>query len=214
MPKPTPARAARSRRQQASEQRRQAILDAGLEVFAAHGFAAARLDQVAEQAGVAKGTIYLSFKDKEDLFEQIVLGAVSPVLARLDGVASQADIPVDALLGALFEVFTKEILGTKRKQIIRLVVSEGARFPNIARFYHREVVAKALDLVRRVAARAHPERASDALETFPHLVFAPLLLSIVWDGLFAMIEPLDVEGLLAAHRAVLVGSGHRRRTSP
>jgi AcrR family transcriptional regulator len=197
-----------SRRQEASEQRRQAILEAGLDVFAAHGFAAARLDHVAEKAGVAKGTIYLSFRDKEDLFEQIVLGAASPVLARLDSVASQSDLPVDALLGVLFEVFRKEILDTKRKEITRLIITEGARFPKIAQFYHREVVAKAMELVRRVALRAHArgELASDGLERFPHLVFAPLLLSIIWEGLFSKIEPIDVEGLLAAHRAVLMGS--------
>jgi AcrR family transcriptional regulator len=214
MPKLTAGDKAPSRRQEASEQRRQAVLEAGLDVFATHGFAAARLDQVAAKAGVAKGTIYLFFRDKEDLFEQVVLGAVSPVLARLNSVASQTDLPVDALLAVLFEVFRNEILGTRRKEITRLIVSEGARFPKIAQFYHREVVSKAMELVRRVAARARTrgELASDGLETFPHLVFAPLLLSIIWDGLFSTIEPLDVEGLLAVHRAVLVGSGHRGKS--
>ncbi len=212
--KPSPQDKAPSRRQQASEQRRRAILDAGLEVFAAHGFAAARLDEVAEKAGVAKGTIYLFFKDKEDLFEQIVLGAIGPVIARLEGVAQQADLPVDVLLTRLFEVFRTEILATKRKEITRLVIAEGGRFPKIAAFYHREVISKGVALMRRVAQRAmeRGEMHSDSLARFPHLAFAPLLLAVIWDGVFAKIDPLDVEGLLAAHRELLLGpasSGRR-----
>ena len=62
------------------ETRRQAILDAALAVFAERGFEAARLDDVAARAGVAKGTLYLYFRDKEALFEELVRGAVSPII--------------------------------------------------------------------------------------------------------------------------------------
>jgi AcrR family transcriptional regulator len=197
-----------SRRKEASAQRRQAVLDAGLEVFSTRGFAAARLDDVAERAGVAKGTIYLFFKDKEDLFEQIVLGAAAPVLARIEIVISRADLPLDEMLSRLFEVFQSEILATKRKKILRLVITEGVRFPKIAEFYYREVIAKGLALIRRLArtARARGELSSDEIERFPQLVFAPLLMTVVWEGLFSKVEPLDVGGLLRAHRKVLLGS--------
>ena len=77
------------------EARRQAILEAALAVFTAEGFAAARLDHVAEKAGVAKGTIYLHFKDKQDLFEQMVREAVSPVIARLEELARLPELPAD-----------------------------------------------------------------------------------------------------------------------
>ena len=59
------------------------MLDAALEEFAERGYAGARLDDVAARAGVAKGTIYLVCKDKQDLFQQVVLGALTPVLERL-----------------------------------------------------------------------------------------------------------------------------------
>ena len=204
-----------NRRKLASQRRRQAILDAGLEVFAAHGFAAARLDDVAEKAGVAKGTIYLSFKDKEDLFEQIVLGAIAPVLAQLDAVIAHTDVPADVLLAKIFEVFRTEVLGTRRKEVLRLVLTEGTRFPNIAKIYHRKVVSKGIGMIRRLAqrARARGEISSDGLIKFPHLVFAPLFLAVVWDGVFARIEPLDVEGLLAAHADLLLGRTKPRKRS-
>ena len=193
------------RRQQASEQRKLAILRAGLQVFAEKGFAAARLEDVAEKAGVGKGTIYLFFRDKEDLFEQIVLGAVSPVLALVGAVAADPEAPTDVILGRLFDLFRAEVLGTWRHQVVRLVISEGPRFPAIAEFYHREVISKGLGIIRNLAQRAlaRGELKSAALTRFPQLAFAPLLLALIWEGLFSTIEPLDVDGLLAAHRELL-----------
>ena len=203
-----------SRRQEASAQRRQAIIDAGLDVFSTRGFAAARLDDVAERAGVAKGTIYLFFKDKEDLFEQIVLGAAAPVLARIESVISRADLPLEEILSRLFEVFQSEILATKRKEILRLVITEGARFPKIAEFYYREVIAKGMALIRRLArnASARGELSSNEIERFPQLVFAPLLMTVIWEGLFSKVEPLDVGGLLRAHRNVLLRPKQGKKT--
>ena len=174
-----------SRRQLASEQRRLAIIQAGLMVFAAQGFAATRLDDVAEKAGVAKGTIYLFFEDKEQLFEQIIIGAAAPVLEKVKVIADGDSAPIDAMLAAMFEVFRTEILGTERREIARLVLTEGGRFPRIAEFYHREIISKMLGIVRLVARRAHErgELSSDAIARFPHLVFAPMVMSSVAVGI-------------------------------
>ena len=184
-------------------------------MFAARGFAAARLEDVAEKAGVAKGTIYLFFHDKEDLFEQIVLGAIRPVLVMIAKAAAAADTPTDVILERLFDLFRAEVLGTWRQQVLRLVITEGARFPRIAEFYHREVIVKGLAIIRHLAQRAlaRGELQSDSIARFPQLVFAPLLLALIWEGLFSAIEPLDVEGLLTAHRELLLG-GWRRGGRP
>lgn len=194
------------------EARRQAILEAALDVFAAEGFAAAKLDDVAEKAGVAKGTIYLHFKDKQDLFEQMVREAVFPVIARLEELAKLPDLPAELVLRAMFEVFRTQVLATRRKDLLRLILTEGPRFPAIAAFYHREVVARGLALMGELLnrARANGELSAEGLARFPQLVVAPLILAVVWDGLFAAIEPLDVEGLLAVHRELLLrGAGSR-----
>src|SRR5436309_10923153 len=66
------------------EARRAAILSAALEEFTARGYEGARLDDVAKRAGVAKGTIYLYFADKESLFRELVRSMVSPVLGTLE----------------------------------------------------------------------------------------------------------------------------------
>src|SRR5262245_25902452 len=189
------------------EARRQAILDAGLAVFAAQGFAATKLDDVADKAGVAKGTIYLHFQDKQDLFEQIVRSAVVPVIARLEGVAKLPDLPTEMVLEAMFDLFRTEVLGTSRKDVVRLVLTEGPRFPKIAEFYHREVVSRGLELVGGLLRRAQAkgELTTDSLVKFPQLVIAPIIMAVMWDSLFARIEPLDVEELLTTHREMLLG---------
>ena len=201
-----------TRRQEASFQRRQAILDAAIAAFSADGFAATRLDDIAVRAGVAKGTIYLFFKDKDDLFEQVLLRAAMPVLEKVDQLASAPAMPLDTVLAKLFRLFRTEILETERREIIRLVIVEGRRFPRIARLYHREVVSKGIAIVSRIARNAHArgELASDDLARFPQLVFAPLVMAIVWDMLFSQIQPLDAKGLLAAHRRVIVGKPQLR----
>jgi AcrR family transcriptional regulator len=189
------------------EARREAILEAGLAVFAAEGFAATKLDDVAEKAGVAKGTIYLHFQDKQDLFEQIVREAVMPVIARLEGVAKLPDLPTEMVFKATFDLFRTEVLGTNRKHVLRLVMTEGAHFPAIAEFYHREVVSRGVKLIGELLrrAKAKDELPIEGLARFPQLVFAPLIMAVIWDGLFGKIEPLDVERLLAVHRELLFG---------
>jgi AcrR family transcriptional regulator len=216
--KPAPARAASRGAGSAAPDRaavrRQAILDAALTVFAERGYEAARLDDVARHAGVAKGTLYLYFEDKEALFEALVRSAVSPILDTVANAANVPDLKTADLLDLAFAMFNKEVLGTKRRLLLRLIVSEGPRFPALAAFYHREVVSRGVKLMRAIAQRAveRGEFPTDAAARFPQLIFAPLLLAVIWDGLFAKIEPLDAAGLLRAHREVLTGlSG---RTSP
>src|SRR5262245_36675274 len=202
-----PARA----RKVAPAARRQAILDAALDVFAERGFEAARLEDVATRAGVAKGTLYLYFRDKEALFEELVRGAVSPIIEAVSRAASAPDVPAHVVLDTFFELFRKEVLGTKRKLLLRLIIAEGPRFPRVAEFYHREVVTRGIALMRGVAERAARtgEFGGDAAARFPQLIVAPLILAVVWDSLFARIDPLDVAGLLNAHREVLTGKARK-----
>src|SRR5215218_4951191 len=76
------AKPASNRAERAAE-RREAIIAAAMDEFIAQGFAATRLDDVAKRAGVAKGTIYLHFKDKEALFEELIRTAIVPLVNRL-----------------------------------------------------------------------------------------------------------------------------------
>jgi AcrR family transcriptional regulator len=201
-----PAKRVRARKVDA-DTRRQAILDAALSVFAEHGFEAARLDEVAARAGVAKGTLYLYFQDKEALFDELIRGAAAPIIDTLSKVSANPAIPPAMVLEAFFGMFEKEVLGTRRKLLLRLIIAEGPRFPAIAEFYYREVVSRGVALMRGVAERAAAsgEFASDAPARFPQLIIAPLLVAVLWDGMFSKLNPLDVGGMLRAHRDLLCG---------
>src|SRR5262245_5604414 len=87
-----------------------AILAAALEEFAARGFAATRLDDVAQRAGVAKGTIYLYFRDKESLFQELVRTMLSPMVGVIEA-APTAHMPVRAVAETIIDLFVREIYG-------------------------------------------------------------------------------------------------------
>jgi AcrR family transcriptional regulator len=187
-------------------ERRSAILKAALDEFSERGFAAARLDDVARRAGVAKGTIYLYFKDKEALFQELVRFQIGPVVGALEAVLA-SDLPLAVIVEHALDIFVREIYGTHRKQVLRLIISEGPRFPALAEFYYREVLAHILKAVRARLARAveRGEIAGDELVRFPQLLGAPGIVAIVWSGLFDRFEPLDVRAMMRAYFDCLFG---------
>jgi len=193
-----------ARKKETRTERRDAILDAALAEFAAQGFAATRLDDIARRAGVAKGTLYLYFRDKESLFKELVRSRLSPLVGAIRTAAAR-DLSVRALVELILNVFLTEIYGTSRKDIIRLIISEGPRFPELAEFYHREVIARVLPLLRRQLRQAvkSGELRHDALVRFPQLLVAPALVAILWSALFGRFSPLDARAFLRAHLEVL-----------
>jgi AcrR family transcriptional regulator len=207
-----PIGARRSRRGAAAAdrrtERRRAILAAALAEFSARGFAAARLDDVALRAGIAKGTIYLYFRDKETLFQDLIRSEMSPVVSTLE-TALGVDLPVRMVAERAAELFVREIFNTSRKDIVRLVISEGPRFPRLAEFYYHEVLSRIIAAVRALLRRAleRGELRNDALIKFPQLIGAPGIIAIVWSGLFERHDPLDVAGLMRAHLDLLFGEG-------
>ena len=188
--------------------RRDAILDAALDEFSAKGFAAARLDDVAKRAGVAKGTIYLYFADKESLFQELIRTKIVPVVGSLE-LAFGTELPLRAVVEQAIEIFVREVYGTRRREVIRLMISEGPRFPALAEFYYHEVLERLLKALRALMRRAYErgELANDSLVRFPMLLGAPGIIAIVWNGLFDRFEPLDVRGLMRAHFDNLLGTG-------
>ncbi len=192
-----------------SAQRREAIIAAGLEEFIARGFAATRLDDVAQRAGVAKGTIYLHFKDKEALFEELIRTAIVPLVARLG--APAADGSVRDLIEGFARTFIEEVATTKRGDIVRLIVAEGPRFPAVADFYYREVVSRGLSGMRALIELgiARGEIAQKNLARFPQILVAPAIVAVIWQSLFSKHAPLDAIGMFRVHLDLIFGE---RRT--
>jgi len=191
------------KRKERSAARRDAILAAALEEFSARGFEATRLDDVARRAGIAKGTIYLYFRDKESLFQELIRTMLTPIVGTIEALGA-ADLPVNLLADRLVDLFVREVYETRRKDVIRLMISEGRRFPKLAEFYYREVLSRIIAAMRAVLRRAAARGEVPAgLADFPQLIAAPGLVAIVWSGLFEKFEPLDVRAMMKAHVELL-----------
>jgi AcrR family transcriptional regulator len=188
--------------------RRDAILEAALDEFSAKGFASARLEDVAKRAGIAKGTIYLYFADKETLFQELIRAKMVPVVGSIE-LALATGLPLRAIIEQAIEIFVREVYGTRRREVIRLLISEGPRFPAVAEFYYREVLSRLLKALRGMLRNAHErgELKNDALVRFPMLLGAPGIIAIVWSGLFERFEPLDVRAMMRAYFDNLFGTG-------
>ena len=187
-------------------ERRSAIVEAALDEFIARGFTATRLDDVAKRAGVAKGTIYLHFKDKEALFEELIRTAIVPVVDRITTPPPLNGTVRDALEG-FARMFIQEVAGTRRADIIRLIIAEGPRFPAIADFYYREVISRGLTAMRALIqiGVARGEISQKQLERFPQIVVAPAIVAIVWKSLFERHAPLDADEMLRVHLDLIFG---------
>lgn len=196
--------------------RRAQILAAALDEFSLHGFEATRLEDVAKRAHVAKGTIYLYFKDKESLFQELLRAQIGPVIGMLEavlagGAKEMKPVPLRELAHRVADLFVEQVIGTRRKDIVRLILTEGPRFPKLAEFYYREVISRGLSAFRARAKRAvnEGELKSDTLVRFPHLIVAPALVSIIWKSMFDKFEPLDVKALMKAQIDILFDKEER-----
>ena len=134
------APAATSRRDQQKNAKRLALIDAALAVFSRVGFAAAKIDDVAEEAGVSKGTVYLYFESKEKLFEGMVKAKMVPMLDNVQEAMAKSTQSATERLRAHMTFFYTKILDSDRRQIMRLIMSEGPNFPHLAEFYHTNML--------------------------------------------------------------------------
>ena len=192
-------------------ERRDAIVAAAMEEFITRGFAATRLDDIAKRAGVAKGTIYLHFKDKESMFEELVRTVIVPVVARLTALPPPTGSVRD-LIETFAGNFLKEVIGTRRGDLVRLIVAEGPRFPAVADFYYREVVSRGMAGMRALIELgiARGEIDQKNLARYPQILIAPAMIAVIWQSLFARHAPLDAHDMLRVHLDLIFGE---RRTT-
>ncbi|MGE0725407.1 MAG: TetR/AcrR family transcriptional regulator [Alphaproteobacteria bacterium] len=177
-----------------SEDRPTEIVAAAVQAFAAKGFAATRLDDVAAGAGVSKGTLYRYFSSKEELFKAVVREFLVPRIEQAEAIAAATDAPTtDLLQGVLTRMI--EIAGSPAGAIPKMVIAEAGNFPDLARFYAEEVVARFIRLLAGLLARGAARgdlRPVDAAALAPVLV-APVLLMALWKNAIEPHAPFDID---------------------
>ena len=203
---------ARKRRRRNKAARPAELLEAAIGVFVRQGYAATRIEDVASRAGVAKGTVYVYYKDKEALFQAAVRHLIGPAIETIehaiDGFAGSSEDLVRLLLGTVY----RRVVDTRAPALLRLLIAEGARFPELTRFYHREVLSRAMAAWSRVLARgvARGEFRPLAATQHPQIMMGPALAAAVWTTLVGKSEPLDLAAYEAAHLEFLLAALARR----
>jgi AcrR family transcriptional regulator len=190
------------------EARPEEILAAALESFAERGFAATRLEDVAARAGISKGTLYLYFKSKEELFKAVVRETLLPNLERIEAVVGTFEGPSAMLLQQLLLTISG-VLGSRVGAIPKLVIAEAGNFPDLARFYFDEVIRRGLGLIATILRRgiARGEFRAVDVDRAVFCVIAPMLIAALWKNSlepYGEAPPLDAAALARAHLDLLL----------
>ena len=190
-----------SRREQQKEARRLALVDAALAVFSRVGYAAAKIDDVAEEAGVSKGTVYLYFDSKEQLFEGMVKSKMSPMLNNVASLAIDPDQSATDRLKQHLRFFYTKVLDTDRRQIMRLIMSEGPNFPHLAEFYHANVLSRGQAMINSIIQQGIEtgEFRNMAGHGLMHNVVAGALVAGSWKLVFDRFQPIDLDSYFDTH---------------
>lgn len=185
------------RYQRRKEDRPQEISEAAFQVFAEKGYAAARVDEVAKRAGVSKGLLYLYFETKEELFKAVIKSVVTRRIDALLLALEETELSSGEFIrGPLLE-FMKQIPGSPVAVVVRLLIAEGQRHPDLVDYYWDNVVSKGLAAISRFIERGveRGEFRDTAVTRLPQLVLSPMMLSMIWRILFAKRE-LDTDRLM------------------
>jgi len=191
------------KRQRRAQDRPREICAAALDVFAEKGFAAARLDEIAQRAGVSKGTLYLYFKDKADLFRAVVRDTVAPNIDLVRTMIEGADLPFPDVIRMFLPRFAALTSQARVGAVAKMVIGESRNFPELAKVWHDEVVSKALGLIggliERGQARGEVRAGDPRLLTFT--LMGPMVMGLLWRETLqpAGGAPLDLEALAVQH---------------
>lgn len=189
-------------RRRRKAERPQEILEAAFGEFSRNGYATTTLERIAERAGVTKGTIYVYFENKEHLFismvEEFTKAAHEAVQEMFD---SHEGSTADLLRTQFAFIYEHLVENARRREVVRMLIAEASRFPELADRYHEEILRPCLDMLGQAIRRGVDRgeiRASAIVET-PHVVIAPIALLDLWMMMFADRQPLDLKTYFDAH---------------
>jgi AcrR family transcriptional regulator len=188
---------AQPRYQRRKEDRPQEITEAAFAAFADNGYAATKVEDVARRAGVSKGLLYLYFKTKEELFKAVVRSVVIPRVDSLQRELERSELSAEAFIRGPVTDFMKRIPGSPVSVVIRLLISEAPKHPDLVEFYWDNVASRGLAALQGLLDRgvSNGEFRRTAVNDLPQLLLAPVMVSVVWGVVFAN-RSLDTDKLI------------------
>ncbi len=194
--------------QRRKEDRPAEITEAALAAFAEKGYAATRVDEVAKRAGVSKGLLYLYFKTKEDLFKAVIRSFLSPRIDALISNIEETELSAEEFLRGPFLAFARSLPRSPAKILVRLMIAEGPKHPDLIAWYWDNVVSRALAALHSLIERGvdNGEFRESALNEFPQLLVTPVLFSVVWLNNFQPHANLGTDRFIEAHVEMVLDS--------
>ena len=189
-------------RRRRKAERPQEILQAAFDEFSRNGYATTTLEAIAERAGVTKGTIYVYFENKEHLFISMVREVTKATLDTVHDMFASHDGSTADLLRAQFSFIYQHIVADRRRrEVVRMLIAEAPRFPELADRYHEEILKPCLDMLRQAIQRGidRGEFRKSAIVDSPQVVIAPIALVDLWMMMFDERQPLDLKAYFNAH---------------
>lgn len=194
-------------RKRRKEARPSELTAAALDLFVEKGFAATRLEDVAQRAGLSKGTLYLYFDSKEALFKSVIQEGVVPVLVEGEGIAARHEGSAFELLEKLLANWWAGIGETSFAGIPKLMIAESRNFPELAQFYYENVIRRGRAQVASALERgmASGEFRRLDVETSIDVIIAPILMLVIWRYSMACCQgnQVDPQQYMAVHLSLL-----------
>jgi len=212
----SPAPDATPRRERRKEARPGELLDAALDLFVEKGFAATRAEEVAARAGVSKGTLFLYFPSKEDLFKAVVRETISGRFTEWNEEFERFEGSTRDMVRHCMLVWWERIGATRASGITKLVMSEAANFPDIAEFYRHEVIEPGQALIARILRRGveRGEFVIDDMDYAVYAVIAPMIFLLMNKHASSLCgpcgQPLDAARYLASQTEIVLHGLCRR----
>ena len=178
------------------------ILEAAFLEFSRNSYAMTTLDQIAERAGVTKGTIYVYFENKEHLFISMVRELMKATLDTVHDMFERHEGSTAELLRAQFSFIYQHVVEDKRRrEVVRMLIAEASRFPALADRYHEEIHRPCLELLNQAIQRGidRGEIRRSAATECPLVIMAPIALVDLWMMMFDDRHPLDLKTYFNAH---------------
>ena len=174
--------AGRAKRERRKEARPGELLAAALDLFVERGFAATRAEEVANRAGVSKGTLFLYFSSKDELFKAVVRDSISGRYPEWRNEIETFTGSTADLLRYSMQTWWAHYGATKASGISKLVMSEARNFPELAQFYQDEVVEPGRELIRTILQRGVSRGEFRPLDMRygVYSVLAPMLFLLMW----------------------------------
>lgn len=194
--------------QRRKDERPAEILMAALSIFVSKGFVSTKIDEIADKAGVSKGTVYLYYASKEILFKEMVHELMVPRIKEVESYISSYQGSQGELLKVIIRQWWQTVKSSGLTGVPKLIISEADKFPDLTRFYVTEVIQRIQSILVKILNKGMENNEFNQIEPIlsARVIMSSLVYFSMWDTSLKKYDQkgLNVEDLLEQQIKILV----------